>query len=105
MHVAVYASLNTRPAVRERWGLDAALVDEIRRTLVAGGTAAATALVPSAALADLVLADPSPPTVAARAVELGVTSLAVPGYGIDSVAGHIGWAQQVEIVLEGSSGS
>ena len=96
LHVAVYASLNTRPSIRRTWGLDDRLVDDIRATLVAGGTAAAVSLVPEAALADLLIGDLDPTTVAARARSLGVSSIAVPGYGVDTVGTHLSWAKAVE---------
>lgn len=99
MHVAVYASINTRAAVRTQWGLDDPLVARIRAALVGGGTAAATSLVPTAALADLVVDDARPAAVAARARELGIGSLAVPGYGVDTIAAHVGWARRVEADL------
>ncbi|MEM8906191.1 MAG: LLM class flavin-dependent oxidoreductase, partial [Actinomycetota bacterium] len=85
LHVAVYASLNTRRPIRRRWGLDDELVERIRSTLVAGGTGAAASLVPAAAVDDLLIRDLDPVAVAARARSLGVGSIAVPGYGVDSV--------------------
>ncbi|MEO1064091.1 MAG: LLM class flavin-dependent oxidoreductase [Actinomycetota bacterium] len=99
LHVAVYASLNTRPQVRRSWGLDDDLVEEIRSTLVAGGTAAAVSLVPEAALDDLLVRDLDPVAVAARASSLGVGSVAVPGYAVESVATHVTWANAVEAAL------
>jgi hypothetical protein len=97
MHVAVYASLNTRRSIRLDWGLGDDLVDRIRSALVAGGTAAAVELVPPAALDDLLMAADDP--IAERARTLGITSLAVPGYGPDSVAAHIAWADAIEAGL------
>jgi 5,10-methylenetetrahydromethanopterin reductase len=99
MHVAVYASLNTRPAVRRGWGLDDELVELIRSTLVAGGTAAAVSLVPEAAVDDLLVRDPDPAAIAARARSLGIGSIAVPGYGVDSVGEHVAWARAVEAAI------
>lgn len=98
MHVAVYASLNTRSAVRLGWGLDDTLVADIRSHLVAGNTDQAKSLVPAAALADL-LANVDPTTTAARAKALGCSSIAVPGYSIESVGEHIRWAHLVESSL------
>jgi 5,10-methylenetetrahydromethanopterin reductase len=98
MHVAVYASLNTRPAVRRTWGLDDGLVERIRADLVAGDLPAAAALVPGAALDDLLVGD-DVATVAARAESLGCSSIAVPGYGVDTVGEHIAWAHAVEAGL------
>ena len=54
LHVAVYASLNTAAAVRRGWGLDDARVEAVRRELVRGDVSAAAALVPAAAIEDLV---------------------------------------------------
>jgi alkanesulfonate monooxygenase SsuD/methylene tetrahydromethanopterin reductase-like flavin-dependent oxidoreductase (luciferase family) len=99
LHVAVYASLNTRPGVRQTWGLDDALVEEIRSRLVAGGAAAAVSLVPEAAVDDLLVRELDPETVAARARSLGATSIAVPGYGSDTVGAHVTWAEAVESVI------
>jgi 5,10-methylenetetrahydromethanopterin reductase len=99
MHVAVYASLNTRREIRSRWGLTDELVERIRSTLVAGGTAAAVELVPERALDDLLITDASPDLVAARASALGVRSIAVPGYAVESVPSHVRWAASVEASL------
>lgn len=99
MHVAVYASMNTRDAVRRAWGLDTNLVEEIRAELVRGGTEAAAAMVPPAAMHDLVVADSKPGSVARRAAALGVTSIAVPGFGVDSIAAHVAWARSIEALL------
>ncbi len=98
-HVAVYASLNTARAVRQQWGLDDRRVEDIRRQLVRGDLASATALVPAAALDDLVFSDPHPAPIAAIAADLGVDSLAVPGFHPTTVAGHVAWAATVEARL------
>lgn len=98
MHVAVYASLNTRAVVRRGWGLDDDLVERIRGSLVAGETAAAAALVPEAALDDLLIPT-DVETVAARARALGCSSVAVPGYRIDGVAEHVEWALAVDAAI------
>jgi len=99
MHVAVYASLNTRASVRSAWGLDADLVERIRAELVRGGTEAAAAMVPSRALDDLLVADASPDDVSTRARTLGVTSIAVPGFSVDTVEAHVNWARAIEAQL------
>lgn len=99
MHVAVYASLNTRPAVRREWGLNDELVERIRSTLVGGGTAAAVSLVPEAAVDDLLIRDLDPAAVAARARALGIGSIAVPGYGVETVGAHVAWADAVESAI------
>ena len=99
LHVAVYASLNTAAAVRREWGLDDARVDAVRAELVRGDVAAAGALVPPAALEDLVFEDPDPAPIAAIARTLGVSSLAVPGFDPTTVGGHVDWAASVEALL------
>lgn len=99
MHVAVYASLNTAAAVRQAWGLDDGRVQAIREQLVSGDTAAAGDLVPPAALQDLVFESPDPEPIAAIARELGVSSLAVPGFDPATVSDHVRWAASVEALL------
>ena len=98
-HVAVYASLNTIAEVRHGWGLDGARVEAVKAQLVRGDVAGAGALVPPAALEDLVFDDPDPAPIAAIARKLGVSSLAVPGFDPATVAGHIAWADSVEALL------
>ena len=99
LHVAVYASLNTVAAVRQGWGLNDARVEAVRNELVRGDVSAAGALVPPAALDDLVFEDPDPAPIAAIARGLGVSSLAVPGFDPTTVGDHIGWAASVEALL------
>ena len=99
LHVAVYASLNTVAAVRQGWGLDGARVEAVRRELVRGDVSAAAALVPAAALEDLVFEDLDPAPIAAIARGLGVSSLAVPGFDPTTVGDHVGWANSVEALL------
>jgi 5,10-methylenetetrahydromethanopterin reductase len=100
MHVAVYASLNTVAPVRLGWGLDDTRVEAIREQLVRGNTPAAGALVPPAALADLVFEDLDPAPIAAVARGLGVSSLAVPGFDPATVGDHVGWGASVEALLD-----
>ena len=99
MQIAVYASLNTAANVREGWGLDSGRAEAIREQLVRGDAAAAGGLVPPAALGDLVFENPDPAPIAAIARELGVSSLAVPGFDPATVSGHVGWAASVEALL------
>ena len=99
MHVAVYASLNTRRSCRLEWGLDDHLVDDIRKALVSGGTAHATTLVPTDALEDLLVTDSSAKSVARRARDLGITALATPGFAAHSVGEQLAWAREVEALL------
>jgi hypothetical protein len=94
LHVAVYACINTAPAVRREWGVDDALVVRIRSALVAGGTEAGIELVPQAALDDLI-AGPDPAPIARRAAALGVGALAVPCFSPATVGAHIAWASGV----------
>ena len=99
MHVAVYASLNTRRPCRLAWGLDDDLVNDIRSALVSGGTSHATSLVPSTALDDLVLTDTSPEAVADRARDLGISAVATPGFAADTLGEQLYWAHEVEALL------
>ena len=71
----------------------------VRKELVRGDVSAAAALVPPAALEDLVFEDPDPAPIAAIARRLGVSSLAVPGFDPTTVGDHVGWANSVEALL------
>jgi len=95
LNAAVYAAINTAPAVRQSWGMPPDRVVAIRAALVAGGTTAAIELVPGAALDDLVVADPAPAAVAGRARQIGASSIAVPCYDPDSLAHQVEWAGRV----------
>jgi len=66
---------------------------------VAGGTGAAIEQVPEAAMDDLVLAPDNAPAIAEQARRLGVTEVAVPGFGADVVGSHLRWARAVEVAL------
>ena len=99
LHIAVYASLNTRRSVRLGWGMDDALVDKIRAALVRGGTTQASSLVPSAALDELLLIDTDPHAVATRAGQLGIGSMATPGFDSATLADQLEWATSVEAIL------
>ncbi len=94
-NAAVYAAINTASAIRETWGLTSSDVEAIRAALVAGGTHAAIDLVSDAAYDDLVLADPEPRSVAARARSIGATSIAVPCFDPATVSDHVAWARRV----------
>jgi len=96
MHVAVYASLNTTESVRAQWGFGAGDVEALRDHLVRGDLAAATELVPEAALVDLVFDEPNSDEIAELAKSLGVSSLAVPGFAEETVGADVRWATNVE---------
>jgi 5,10-methylenetetrahydromethanopterin reductase len=98
-HIAVYASLNTAPAIRATWGLDAETASEIRVALVRGELEAAIGLVPEAAFSDLVVAPGDAAEIAAQARSLGITELAVPGFATDTVGQHLAWAASIEARL------
>ena len=91
--IASSAVLNSPPRRKAAWGLSNDQVAEIRRVLVGGGAAAATELIPKAALDDLVQPDPSAEVVGRQAAELGVTGLALPAFELDSIADR--WAREV----------
>jgi hypothetical protein len=93
--VAVYAALNSAPAVRQRWGLGPELAKEIRAQLVRGGTDAAAGMVPVQALGDLVLHRQSPDSVAAIGRDIGARSIAVPSFDIPTLPARIAWAREV----------
>jgi 5,10-methylenetetrahydromethanopterin reductase len=93
--IASYAVLNSPPRRKAAWGLSNDQVAEIRRVLVGGGAAAATELIPKAALDDLVQPDPSAEVVGRQAAELGVTGLALPAFELDSIADRVRWAREV----------
>jgi 5,10-methylenetetrahydromethanopterin reductase len=99
--IAAYSVLNSHPSLHARWGLDRATLAELRDRLVAGGAAAAQALVPPAALDDLILADPTPEAIGTISADLGARSLAIPAFAIDDVAPHVAWARSV---LESAAG-
>jgi 5,10-methylenetetrahydromethanopterin reductase len=93
--IAAYSVLNSRPEVQARWGMDAAMVGELRRLLVGGGAAAARDLVPAAALDDLIVQDPDPERVGVLARSLGAGSMALPAFSIDEVGERVAWARAV----------
>jgi 5,10-methylenetetrahydromethanopterin reductase len=93
--IAAYSVLNSRPALRARWGLSASTIERLRDLLVGGGAAAAQDLVPQAALDDLIVSDPDPARVGATARRIGATSLAIPAFSIDEVGDRVAWARSV----------
>lgn len=95
-HPAVYAAINTAPGPRGAWGLDDGGVAEIHQALVSGRLDDAIALVPPAAMSDLVLHPDDVDVVVERARALGVSEIAVPGFAAATVEGHLDWAREVE---------
>jgi 5,10-methylenetetrahydromethanopterin reductase len=93
--IAAYSVLNSPKHVQARWGLDRATIDRLRAALVGGGAAAAQSMVPTAALDDLIIADPSPIQIGETARKLGAISIAVPAFAIDEVPERVRWARQV----------
>jgi hypothetical protein len=91
--IAAYAVLNSPPRRQAAWGLDTAAVFRIRAALVSGGAAAATSLVPAAALHDLILPDGSAAVVGGRAATLGAHSFAIPAFDIKTVGERVAWAR------------
>jgi alkanesulfonate monooxygenase SsuD/methylene tetrahydromethanopterin reductase-like flavin-dependent oxidoreductase (luciferase family) len=93
--IAAYSVLNSNRALHAHWGLDGDAVEELRRTLVAGGARAAADLVPPKALDDLILADSSPRAVIEIGRGIGATSIALPAFELDELPARISWGQQV----------
>jgi 5,10-methylenetetrahydromethanopterin reductase len=93
--IAAYGVLNASPELRQRWGIEPALVDEIRSTLVAGGAEAATHLVPAHVVDDVVSPDPDPDRFAEQARAIGARHLAAPAHDLALVRPHVAWARSV----------
>jgi alkanesulfonate monooxygenase SsuD/methylene tetrahydromethanopterin reductase-like flavin-dependent oxidoreductase (luciferase family) len=102
--LACYGVMNAGAELRSRWGLDDARVSEIRAALVAGASAAARALVPDVVVDDLVYRDPDPVRLGARGRALGMSSVAVPAFTVESVSERVAWARAVEAELGAGSG-
>src|SRR5688572_12107765 len=99
-NIAAYSVLNSAPSLHASWGLDHAALEQLRERLVAGGAAAAMSLVPDAALADLIIADPRPELVAVQARSIGATSIALPAFQIDELPDRVAWARAVLAAAE-----
>lgn len=91
----VYSTLESPPELYERWGLDADTRGRIRAVVSAGGTQAATDLVPDEVAADIILADPDPAAVAQIGRSVGATAIAIRDFDTDAVAVGIEWARDV----------
>jgi alkanesulfonate monooxygenase SsuD/methylene tetrahydromethanopterin reductase-like flavin-dependent oxidoreductase (luciferase family) len=94
-----YAVLNSPPSLQRGWGLSAENVVEIRRLVVSGHVADAAALIPNAAVSDLIVSSPDPAFFAQRMNELGIEGLAMPVYRAEDVASRVQWARSVEATL------
>jgi 5,10-methylenetetrahydromethanopterin reductase len=93
--IAAYGVLNAASELRERWGVDAALVEEIRAALVGGGAEAAAHLVPSHVVDDVVSPEPDADRHAETARSLGAEHMAVPAHDVALVREHVAWAREV----------
>jgi alkanesulfonate monooxygenase SsuD/methylene tetrahydromethanopterin reductase-like flavin-dependent oxidoreductase (luciferase family) len=93
--VAAYAAVNSRPDTRQIWGLTRAETARLRARIVAEGPAAAAALLPAAALDDLILRDTEPARVASIARRIGAGAIAVPVFDTTTVAERVAWAHAV----------
>lgn len=93
--IAAYAVLNSPARRQAAWGLEPAQVGRIRSALVAGGAVAAAALVPEAAIADLVLPGTDPGEVGVRAAAIGAGSIAIPAFDLATVGDRVEWAKRV----------
>lgn len=93
----VYSTLESPPELYERWGLDTELRDQIRSAVSAGGTIAATGLVPDEVASDIILPDPDPDpaTVAEIGRSVGATTIAIRDFDTGAVAVGIEWARDV----------
>lgn len=91
---AAYAVLNNGEETRERWGVGADLVSQIRQVLLAGDTDAAERLVPDAVAEDL--SAPRDVTAAANvASEIGASGVALAASNVDEVEEQVSWARAI----------
>ena len=93
--IAAYGVLNASKALRASWGVDDEHYAAVREALVRGGASSAVALVPDHVLDDILVPDPDPKALAARARSIGATDMAVPAFSIDSVPDRVAWARAV----------
>ena len=67
----------------------------MRAALVRGGASNAVSLVPDHVLDDILVPDPDPKALGARARSIGATDMAVPAFSIESVPDRVAWARSV----------
>jgi alkanesulfonate monooxygenase SsuD/methylene tetrahydromethanopterin reductase-like flavin-dependent oxidoreductase (luciferase family) len=90
-----YAVLNSRADSRRAWGIDDQLTQRITEVAVAEGNAAASALVPAAAVEDFVLDHRDLGRAAGIAGRIGAGSIAVRATDPATVARNVAWARDV----------
>jgi hypothetical protein len=90
-----YSVLNSNAALHERWQLTPAFLDRLRSVLVGDGNAAASALIPAAIVADLVLAADDLDRAASLAAGIGARSMAVLADDAETVGTRVEWARRV----------
>jgi alkanesulfonate monooxygenase SsuD/methylene tetrahydromethanopterin reductase-like flavin-dependent oxidoreductase (luciferase family) len=93
--IAAYGVLNASKALRASWGVDDEHLAAVRAALVQGGASNAVSLVPDHVLDDILVPDPDPKALGARAQSIGATDMAVPAFSIDSVQDRVVWAREV----------
>ena len=82
-------------ALRASWGVDNEHLAAVRAALVRGGASNAVSLVPDHVLDDILVPDPDPKALGARARSIGATDMAVPAFSIESVPDRVAWARSV----------
>lgn len=95
LSVAAYAVLNSQTKTRRAWGLAGSDTAKLRARILADGPAAASNLLPAAALDDLLLRDTDPQRVASSARRFGVDAIAVPVFDTKAVNQRVTWALSV----------
>ena len=93
--IAAYGVLNASRALRTSWGVDDDHLAAVRAALVRGGASNAVSLVPDHVLDDILVPDPDPKALGARARSIGATDMAVPAFSIESVPDRVAWARSV----------
>ena len=93
--IAAYGVLNASKALRASWGVDDEHLAAVRAALVRGGASNAVSLVPDHVLDDILVPDPDPKALGARARSIGATDMAVPAFSIESVPDRVAWARSV----------